>query len=163
VTGGLGALAVNVAGQLPGFQHRFGLGRPIGGIGPDPGASVAPRQQFFHHLAVVHGSIGDPLRAGRRNPRRSPDRAQRRVPQHTRAVCPPASQATQNPDCRLDQPAQENGASPSLNSKNQCLKVVDTFRAELPCAETVPMLLWALLAAGQITMRKVDGWQTLDK
>ena len=31
----------------------------------------------------------------------------------------------------------------------------------LPCAETVPMLLWALLASGQITMRKVDGWQTL--
>ena len=33
----------------------------------------------------------------------------------------------------------------------------------LPCAETVPMLLWSLLASGQITMRKVDGWQTLDK
>lgn len=33
----------------------------------------------------------------------------------------------------------------------------------LPCAETVPMLLWALLASGQITMRKIDGWQTLDK
>jgi transposase-like protein len=33
----------------------------------------------------------------------------------------------------------------------------------LPCAETVPMLLWALLASGQIKMRKVDGWQTLDK
>ncbi len=33
----------------------------------------------------------------------------------------------------------------------------------LPRAETVPMLLWALLASGQITMRKIDGWQTLDK
>ena len=33
----------------------------------------------------------------------------------------------------------------------------------LPCAETVPMLLWALLASGQITMRKIDGWQTLNK
>jgi len=32
----------------------------------------------------------------------------------------------------------------------------------LPCAETVPMLLWALLASGQIQMRKVDGWETLD-
>jgi putative transposase len=30
----------------------------------------------------------------------------------------------------------------------------------LPCAETVPMLFWALLASGQIRMRKVDGWQT---
>jgi len=25
------------------------------------------------------------------------------------------------------------------------------------------MLFWALLASGQITMRKVDGWQTLDR
>ena len=33
----------------------------------------------------------------------------------------------------------------------------------LPCAETVPMLLWALLASGQIQMRKVDGWETLAK
>jgi len=33
----------------------------------------------------------------------------------------------------------------------------------LPCAETVPMLLWALLASGQIVMRKVDGWETLSQ
>ena len=32
----------------------------------------------------------------------------------------------------------------------------------LPSAETAAMLLWALLASGQITMRKVDGWKTLD-
>jgi len=31
----------------------------------------------------------------------------------------------------------------------------------LPCSETVPMLLWALMASGQINMRKVDGWETL--
>ncbi len=31
----------------------------------------------------------------------------------------------------------------------------------LPCAETVPMLLWALMASGQIQMRKIDGWETL--
>lgn len=36
--------------------------------------------------------------------------------------------------------------------KTQCL---------LPCAETACLLFWALLASGQITMRKVDGWQTL--
>lgn len=36
--------------------------------------------------------------------------------------------------------------------KTQCM---------LPCAETASMLFWALLASGQITMRKVDGWQTL--
>ncbi len=36
--------------------------------------------------------------------------------------------------------------------KTQCL---------LPCAETAAMLFWALLASGQITMRRVDGWQSL--
>ena len=33
----------------------------------------------------------------------------------------------------------------------------------LPSAETAAMLFWALLAAGQITMRKVDGWPTLNQ
>jgi putative transposase len=31
----------------------------------------------------------------------------------------------------------------------------------LPSAETAAMLFWALLASGQITLRKVDGWRTL--
>jgi putative transposase len=31
----------------------------------------------------------------------------------------------------------------------------------LPCAETAAMLFWALLASGQITLRKVDGWLSL--
>lgn len=31
----------------------------------------------------------------------------------------------------------------------------------LPSAETAAMLFWALLASGQITLRKVDGWQTI--
>ncbi|HDL16998.1 MAG TPA: IS256 family transposase [Rhizobiales bacterium] len=33
----------------------------------------------------------------------------------------------------------------------------------LPNAETAAMLFWALMASGQITMRRVDGWQTLDQ
>ena len=33
----------------------------------------------------------------------------------------------------------------------------------LPSAETAATLFWALLASGQITMRKVNGWQTLGK
>jgi len=33
----------------------------------------------------------------------------------------------------------------------------------LPSAETTAMLFWTLLAAGQITMRKTDGWQTLNQ
>jgi transposase-like protein len=36
--------------------------------------------------------------------------------------------------------------------KTQCM---------LPCAETACMLFWALLASGQITLRKVDGWSSL--
>ncbi len=31
----------------------------------------------------------------------------------------------------------------------------------LPSVDTAAMLFWALLASGQINMRKVDGWQTL--
>jgi transposase-like protein len=33
----------------------------------------------------------------------------------------------------------------------------------LPSAETAAMLFWALLASGQIRMRKVDGWKTLSE
>ena len=30
----------------------------------------------------------------------------------------------------------------------------------LPNAETAAMPFWALMASGQITLRRVDGWQT---
>jgi transposase-like protein len=33
----------------------------------------------------------------------------------------------------------------------------------LPSAETAAMLFWALLASGQIRLRKVDGWRTLGR
>jgi transposase-like protein len=33
----------------------------------------------------------------------------------------------------------------------------------LPSADTAAMLFWALLASGQIIMRKVDGWKTLSQ
>ena len=35
--------------------------------------------------------------------------------------------------------------------KTQCL---------LPCAQTACMLFWALLASGQIALRRVNGWDT---
>ena len=31
----------------------------------------------------------------------------------------------------------------------------------LPSADTAAMLFWALLASGQIILRKIDGWQSL--
>jgi putative transposase len=33
----------------------------------------------------------------------------------------------------------------------------------LPSAETAAMPFWALLASGQITMRTVDGWESLSE
>jgi transposase-like protein len=33
----------------------------------------------------------------------------------------------------------------------------------LPAGETAAMLFWALLASGQIRLRKVDGWRTLGR
>jgi hypothetical protein len=33
--------------------------------------------------------------------------------------------------------------------------------AVLPSADTAAMLFWALLASGQINMRKVNGWQSI--
>ena len=46
------------------------------------------------------------------------------------------------------------------NLKEEFCRRIKT-QTVLPWYETVPMLLWALLASGQIQMRKVDSWQTL--
>jgi putative transposase len=55
----------------------------------------------------------------------------------------------------------------SVHTTNAIERLHEEFKcrikpqAVLPSAETAAMLFWALLAAGQITMRKVDGWETL--
>jgi transposase-like protein len=55
----------------------------------------------------------------------------------------------------------------SARTTNEIERLNEEFRRRiktqtvLPCAETVPMLLWALTASGQIQMRKIDGWETL--
>jgi putative transposase len=55
----------------------------------------------------------------------------------------------------------------SIRTTNAIERLHEEFRRRiktqcvLPCAETACMLFWALLADGQITLRKVDGWQTL--
>jgi transposase-like protein len=38
----------------------------------------------------------------------------------------------------------------------ECHRQIKT-QTVLPCLETVPMLLWAPFASGQIQMRKIDG------
>jgi len=57
----------------------------------------------------------------------------------------------------------------SIRTSNAIERLHEEFKrriktqALLPSAETAAMLFWALLASGQITMRKVDGWETLDE
>jgi putative transposase len=54
----------------------------------------------------------------------------------------------------------------SIRTSNAIERLHEEFKCRiktqtvLPSAETAAMLFWALLASGQITMRKVDGWQT---
>ena len=55
----------------------------------------------------------------------------------------------------------------SIRTTNSIERLHEEFKRRiktqtvLPSAETAAMLFWALLASGQITMRKVDGWQSL--
>jgi putative transposase len=65
---------------------------------------------------------------------------------------------------RLD-PSQWKSArtTNAIERLNEDLRRRIKTQTGLPCAETVPMLLWALLASGQTQMRKVDGWETLSQ
>jgi transposase-like protein len=55
----------------------------------------------------------------------------------------------------------------SLRTTNAIERLHEEFKRRiktqcvLPTAETAAMLFWALLACGQITLRRVDGWDTL--
>ncbi len=55
----------------------------------------------------------------------------------------------------------------SIRTSNAIERLHEEFKRRiktqtvLPSAETAAMLFWALLASAQITMRKVDGWQSL--
>ena len=54
----------------------------------------------------------------------------------------------------------------SIRTSNAIERLHEEFKRRiktqtlLPCAETAAMLFWALMASGQIVMRKVDGWQS---
>ena len=64
-------------------------------------------------------------------------------------------------------PAEREGTAILIPVTNAIERLHEEFKRRiknqtvLPSAETAAMLFWALLASGQITMRKVDGWQTL--
>jgi transposase-like protein len=55
----------------------------------------------------------------------------------------------------------------SIRTSNAIERLHEEFKRRiktqtvLPAAETAAMMFWALMASGQITMRKVDGWKTL--
>ncbi len=57
----------------------------------------------------------------------------------------------------------------SARTTNAIERLNEEFRRRIktqtvmPCAETVPRMPWALLASGQIQMRKIDGWETLSQ
>jgi putative transposase len=57
----------------------------------------------------------------------------------------------------------------SIRTSNAVERLHEEFKRRiktqtvLPSAETAAMLFWALLASGQITMRRVDGWQSLNE
>lgn len=57
----------------------------------------------------------------------------------------------------------------SIRSTNAIERRHEEFRRRirtqrvLPCADTACTLLWGLLASGQITLRKVDGWRSLQE
>ena len=57
----------------------------------------------------------------------------------------------------------------SIRTSNAIERLHEEFKRRiktqtvLPSAEGAAMLFWALLASGQITMRKVDGWRSLNE
>jgi transposase-like protein len=57
----------------------------------------------------------------------------------------------------------------SIRTSNAIERLHEEFKRRiktqtvLPSAETAAMLFWALLASGQIIMRKVDGWKSLNE
>jgi hypothetical protein len=62
-----------------------------------------------------------------------------------------------------DQPMEERAHHQCDGRLHEEFKRRIKTQTVLPSAETAAMLFWALLATGQITMRKVDGWQTLSR
>ena len=71
------------------------------------------------------------------------------------------------PYATVQEPRREIGTAILIPVTNAIERLHEEFKRRiktqtvLPSADTAAMLFWALLASGQINMRKVDGWQTL--
>lgn len=85
------------------------------------------------------------------------------APSCSRCLCPGWSHHT----LRIDSPQPDFGTRNLIPITNAIERLHEEFkrriktRTVLPSADTAAMLFWALLASGQISMRKIDGWQTL--
>ena len=81
----------------------------------------------------------------------------------------PSPTAWRNPASACSPSCATRPAWRSLRTTNAIERLHEEFKRRiktqclLPCAETAAMLFWALLASGQITMRRVNGWPTLDR
>ncbi len=81
----------------------------------------------------------------------------------------PAPRSPDGRTIREDRPilAGRGGAESIIPITNAVERLHEEFKQRiktqtvLPSPETAALLFWALLASGQITMRKVDGWPTL--
>jgi hypothetical protein len=77
----------------------------------------------------------------------------------------PAPRSPNGRTIREDHPilADRGGAESIMPVTNAIERLHEAFKRRiktqclLPCAETAAMLFWALLATGQIIMRRVDG------
>lgn len=85
------------------------------------------------------------------------------APSCSRCLCPGCSQHTP----RFEDQGRNIGTDHLIPVTNAIERLHEEFKRRiktqtvLPSAETAAMLFWSLLASGQITMRKVDGWQSL--
>ena len=73
----------------------------------------------------------------------------------------PVGPVTKSPSARLIQLPAINCTTNAIERLHEEFKRRIKTKTVLPSADTAAMLFWALLASGQINMRKVDGWQTL--
>jgi transposase-like protein len=78
-----------------------------------------------------------------------------------RASRRPATGCSPSPDCPSTNGRKGARTTNAIERLHQKFKRRIKTQTVLSSAETAAILFWALLTAGQITMRKVDGWQTL--
>src|SRR5436309_9947227 len=100
-----------------------------------PAEIAARRRAFLHKWRLKHGAVADSL-----------EEAGERLFTFTRL--PPSQWKS----------ARTTNAIERLHEEFKRRIKTQTV---LPSAETAAMLFWALMASGQISMRKIDGWQTL--